>query len=352
MVMQAPTQEKPNVQATERVEHAVPARQPESVSQIAQRLFAAYHVDNGGMNLAGCTLEDRPLVQVELRDANGTSVRFVDGYAQPSDPKLREQLGLAQTRAIDKPPSQAGMAFSQFLRHGLPELDRVAAAGGPTPERITIVWCKYAEGKLRLNVGGQTLDLPFAGWAKTLQPPAYVCPHSGLSTYHLLPLDDGRIVAAEAVARCEETGRRALESELVVCAATGKRVLAELARTCPVTGTRLLASQMVACNTCGELVAPAALKRGQCLACRTTHTVSKDDPRMARLLDEHPELDRWRNWRIAETATVYVLQASSWLRRLLVVADKQTLEVRRVAMAGRFQSNWTVAEPEQFEAPS
>ena len=40
---------------------------------------------------------------------------------------------------------------------------------------------------------------------------------------------------------------------------------------------------------------------GRCSACRSLAPVRKDDPRMARLLDEHPLLDRWPRWRIAET---------------------------------------------------
>mgnify|MGYP001764805059 CR=1 FL=1 len=77
--------------------------------------------------------------------------------------------------------------------------------------------------------------------------------------------------------------------------------------------------------------------------------VSKSDPRMARVLDEHPRLDRWRTWRLAETATVYVLVARRWFSRLLVVVNKETLELRRLATGGGLTSAWHDVAADQWE---
>ena len=72
---------------------------------------------------------------------------------------------------------------------------------------------------------------------------------------------------------------------------------------------------------------------------------------MARLLGEHANLDRWARWRIAETDQVYVLTSSAIFRRLLVVVDKETLELVRIAMSNRFSSRWVdapVADQDEY----
>ena len=105
---------------------------------------------------------------------------------------------------------------------------------------------------------------------------------------------------------------------------------------------------MVRCGVCRQRVSPQVLEKNQCLACRQMKAVKKADPRMARLLHEHPRLDRWRRWRMSETARVYVLVATGWLRRLLVVVDKETLDIRHMAIGGRLSHRWAEVEPAQF----
>lgn len=68
--------------------------------------------------------------------------------------------------------------------------------------------------------------------------------------------------------------------------------------------------------------------------------VRKDDPRMARVLGEYPRLDRWSNWRIGETSTSYVLVAAALIKRILVVVNKESLEMVRLATRNRFSSHW------------
>ena len=79
-----------------------------------------------------------------------------------------------------------------------------------------------------------------------------------------------------------------------------------------------------------------------------TVAVKKADPRMARLLHEHPALDRWRRWQMSETSRVYVVVATGWLRRLLVVVDKETLELRHMAVGSRLSHRWAEVEQAQF----
>ncbi len=157
--------------------------------------------------------------------------------------------------------------------------------------------------------------------------------------------DDGRLTVAEAIGICAETGRRALQIELETCAATGRTALEERFATCPVSEQRVLQSALETCEDCQQSVSPNVLEKGHCAACRGVHAVDKDDPRMARVLGEYPKLDRWRYWTIAETATVYILVATGVTRRLLVVLNKESLEVLRVARRGRFAQTWSDVTP-------
>ena len=94
----------------------------------------------------------------------------------------------------------------------------------------------------------------------------------------------------------------------------------------------------------------AVLAEGVCAACRDMRKVSKDEPRLAWILSEHAGLDQWTSWQLAETATVYIIQASGLLKRLLAVVNKDTLAVHRLATAPRFTSTWVdVAEGERAE---
>jgi hypothetical protein len=332
-----------------RVTHAVPAGQPEGVAQIAQRLFPAYRVDGGRIHVAGCTLDERLYARLRYQAGQTVVGIFVDSDGQELSATEAEALGLIEITPLPKPPATGSMALARFIAHVVPGLERrtVNNQHGELVS-VTLVWCKFAEGKLRFTIGEESVDLPFADWARTLQPPPYACPFTGARTFHLAAADDGRIVPADQLVACEQTGRRLLASDLVECTVTGKRVVPELTRNCPVTGRPVLANAMAVCEMCGQEVSPETLKKGRCGACRSLRPVDKDDPRMARLLDVHPGLDQWSGWRVAETATSCIFTASGWVQLLLVVVDRETLDVRRIATGSRLTNEWQVVNPEQY----
>lgn len=336
--------------STREISHAAPADQPGSVRQIAAKLFPAYTIDGGNVHLAGCTLEDRLFARLDFQlDGRATAI-YVDHTGKEVDAALVESLGMDHVIELEKPSQPYEPQIERMI-----EAATALAAGRCTaeppgnPVAAMAVWCKFAEGKLRFAVGENTADLPFSGWAKTLQPPPFACPGSGVLTYHLAATDDGRIVAAEQIECCAETGRRVLGDELDTCAVTGRRVLPEMLETCPVTSCRVLGTEMLECRTCRQRVSPAAIERRQCVACRQLRPVGKADPRMARLLHEHPQLDTWGNWRISETTTNYILSASGWFKTLLLVVDKESLELKLLATGNRFFSGWTAVETSQYD---
>lgn len=334
---------------TSRLTHAVPANQPVSVQQIADILFPAYAVVGGRVSLAGCALEDRLLVQLRFRHQQQTMEIYLqaDGKEVGGEPIMGPRS--VELSEVSEPPASLGPEIERLIASGT-RLAEGRVPSGDTPELIaaTAIWCKYVDGKLRFTIGASSVDLPFSGWTQGLTPPPLVCPHTGTPTFCVMATDDGRIAAAEQIEECAETGRRMLATELVACCVTGHRVAPELIEICPISGRRLLRTEMVECGTCRQRVSPAVVERNQCAACRKLRRVSKADPRMARVFHEHPTLDRWRYWRMAETARAYVLVASGWLKRLLVVVDKDSLELKTVATGSRLLTRWDPAEPEQY----
>ena len=91
---------------------------------------------------------------------------------------------------------------------------------------------------------------------------------------------------------------------------------------------------------CWQRVNPRVLVDGRCPACRQLVPVSKSDPDLARILETYPRLDRWRTWKMAESHAAQVLVGSSAWKRLLIVIDKQTLELLHVATSSRLTSKW------------
>ena len=325
--------------------HLAPADQPESVHEITGRLFSAYALDGGVMHLAGCMLEDRLFVRVDLRYADRTVQIHLDARGNQVGAAMVGELGMTRTVELPRPPEDAQAEINRLLDLGI----RMAKAPfPPDAEPLEVekaaLWCKYASGKLRFTFGESSADLPFADWGRKLVAPPFVCPYSGISTFHLAATDDGRIAAADAMATCEETGARVLASELVTCSVTGRQVVPEAASRCSVCGQHVLSTELVECKMCRQSVSPATISRGRCAACRTLTPVAKDDPRVARLLEEHAPLARWDHWRLSETETVYILTASGWTKRLLVVADKESLRLSTLAEANRFFGGWVAMD--------
>ncbi len=334
---------------------AAPSKQPASVHELTPRLFAEFDFPDGHIHLAGCTLEDRPIVRLTtLVGNNGNQDALQHSYFWPSGEPVEEDLiDALHLQEVVPDAAPAGGPAPDTVRHWIATAKKNIDRPGAELIAVTIVWCKYAAGKIALRVehhagdeeSGEDTAIAFEGWATlladgTIKPPPFHCPYSGLDTYHLAATDDGRIAAAEAVGKCGETGRRMLRSELGKCAVTGQTVCSALLETCRASGERAFAQKMVECAQCDQRVSPGALKGGRCSACRSLAPIRKDDPRMARLLDFYPHLDRWSRWKLAETQAGYVLVATSWLRQLLLVVDKQSLEVAHAATAGRFFSSW------------
>ncbi|MDC0936755.1 hypothetical protein OAS39_10750 [Pirellulales bacterium] len=336
--------------------HARPRGEPMSVHDIMSQMFAAYEVEGGNTHLAGCELTDHPFLRLTFAAEDQCAVRHVfvapDGSSVSDD--LIARLGLNSVApVVDAPPRLEPAALRSLAAAGRriaakQSTDRDPDAAVAEPLAVTVIWIRHADGHLQFTIGEASATLGFSGWAKLLTPPPFVAPGSGANTFHLAATDDGRIDAVDELATCQQSGRRVLRAELVRCNVTGQMVLPEFTETCSVTGLPALRSEFQGCPLCRQRVSKAALESaadglGHCEACRQMSRIRKDDPRLVWLLGEHPGLDRWRRWQLAETETVYITQASSLTKKILIVADKETLSVRFLATGGLIHSGWAEA---------
>lgn len=334
---------------------ARPSGQPMAVADIAAQLFGAYRIDGGHVQLAGCQLTDVPFLRLSFA-AGDDEVRhvFVSAEGDSVPAELVECLGLTR---IEPAPRVAQRLDDATLATLIAAGRRIAtttvaerdiAAKLAEPLVVAVVWAKQASGKLQFTIGEAAVDLPFADWASLLTAPAYVGAHSGQSGFHMAGTDDGRIDLANHIAYCERSNRRVLADELATCCVTGKRVLLEFTQSCPVLAKPALIDEFAACGTCRQRVSKRALHDGECEACRSLTKITRDDPRLIWILEEHPGLARWTRWQLAETEQVYIARAKGLVRRLLVVVDKGTLAVRHLATSSLVSPHWqTVSSAEK-----
>jgi hypothetical protein len=367
---------------------AQPSEQSCTVHEIAQRLFPAYSILGGHIHLGGCVLEDRPFVRltfalparVEIGDSASIPVlvhRFFDAAGREITAEEVEQLGM--NKLVPAAPNTPRLTDEQ-LTHLLASAEKTSQANPATRPSIivpsspaametngkrtqssmsviplgplwaaTIVWCKYTQGKLTVTIGEKCEEFPFAGWANALEPSALTCPQTGERTHALAATQAGVIAAANQIARCSETGERVLKRELLACSVSGKLALPDRVVRCPVCEEPVLRSALIECPVCHQHVSPDVLTRGICRACSAPPRVEKTDARLARLFGEYPQLDHWNRWKLSETATVYIAQARSLWRRVLLVVDKQTLEVEHIATAGLLSRRWTAVAKELWD---
>jgi len=342
---------------------AAAASQPASVHELAEHLFAQYQVDEGHMHLAGCSLEDRPFLRLSYLRTNPdpTLPQLVHCFGTSDgdllDPSLPESLHLDRVVPWGRRPRRMDPALlgswlevtSRQFESQRAERDDLCLLA------VTLVWCKYAEGKLTFSIGQRSAEIAFAGWGRLLAerrvlPPPYCCPWTGRCSYHLSATDDGRLTVAESVARCAQSSRRVLETDLETCAVTGRRVLPEYLSECPCTGQRVLMSVLETCQWCQQWVSPQALEHGRCVACRNLLPVARNDPAWLGRWTDYPKLRRLRRVKMAQTSSVQIVVGHTTWRRLLIVFERTGHDVLFMATTNRFSSTWRRMTPQERSA--
>lgn len=325
---------------------ARPATQPESVHEFSRRLFDAYEVDNGQMHLAGCHLVEVPFLRVTTlaaEDPSQVEHRLFDAEGEVVADKLIEQLGLAEVRPFE------GQNVA-ITRNEIESLVERLNTDGEGFVAVTVVVAKRAEGAVQFDIGEQCTRVKFDDWTRTLTAPAFHCAASGLDTYHLAALDDGRIVAAEGIVTCEESGARVLACERVTCGVTGKQVDSQLVSRCPVSGIEVLKEQMTECIACQQLVSRPVLVRGVCKACRELPRAKRSDTWVSGLMSEFPALERYHTFHAGELGGLVRVMATGWWRRLLVVTRAGETQPVAVSIREGFAGPWQHVPPSDWRS--
>ena len=334
---------------------AVPGNDVRSVRELTESLYAPYDVREGIVRLAGCRLTYHFIVRVTfLLDAPDQEAHvrhlFFDQTGKPVPEELCQhfdfhRLRTAPREARPDPPID------------LPRIEAIAnqvacESWGGKWRRLwsSLIGLTWAEGKLEFVIDDALASLAFAGWAagfrdRWVAPPPYTCPATGGSGFTLARTDDGEVTVAEAIETCEVTGRRLLATRLGTSAVSGRRAALEMLVECPVSKELVLRDELVTCRMCRQAVSPLVVVHGRCRACRTLERVPADEPRIVRITDRWPDWRRDRSWRLGETATVYIAVCRRWWHDWLLVLDKDSLDLQRLARRARLARSWQDLDP-------
>jgi hypothetical protein len=348
------------------VAHAVPADQPSRVHELADQLLAAYEVVGGQVHLAGCTLEEVPVVRAASRIAGDAPYDVIclpqEGHFRQVDAPLSAVLGLANLRQIEPPetvsPAVIEGLVAEARRAVAAEFAGPATPGEQLPDQkdaagrtdVTLIWCKYVRGKVQFTIGDAVGEQTFEGWARGLQPPPFRCTVTGVDGMRVAATSDERIVAAEAIDLCAISGQRLPRNEMIRCHVTDQWVAADFAVRCPVAKKHVLRSELACCSVCQQWLSPRALSADRCTVCRNLRSVRFDDPRLLQMFARYPQLANWNRLRCGESEAVFVLLATRRLQRRLLVVDKDSGLFRHAAHGRRFSRHWTPLDEDGFIA--
>lgn len=327
-----------------RIQHWVPEGQPEYVHQLTDALFSPYEVEGGCVRLAGCRLEEHPVIAIQ--DGERNAWEFFDSQGQPLSPDFVETLSLHAVRSLASPPSSIRpSSVDQWIQNALTG----PAAGylqGLKKPSLHVVWCFKAQGKLTVESGGESDSFPFQGWALLIsqgawRPPMFQCARSGLESYRVTKTDLGQLTVPEAIARCSASGKRCLALELEKCESSGTLVLPEFLQSCPATGDRVQAKELVPCRQCDQSVSRQSLSQGLCPICRKLAPVELGSTEWQLPIQKAHAGLHYGHWQMGKGEGYVVFRGTAWRGRILIVFDRQTRRVLTVRRKAWWNTDWS-----------
>ena len=330
----------------DKIAHLKPIEQPTAVHEITQKLFDAYQLDGGQVHIAGCHLEDVPFVRFTAIDSAGDEKAGVvhalfDEQGQRVDQQLVAALGLDQV----EPYGQHAPRLAEDLLAELVDCSKRAL--GTYDEKLfaneksvaTLVWAKRVTGSLSFDFGEASVTAPFEGWARTLEPPAVVCPQTGNETFHLATIEGGEIAATHEIAVSAVTGLKRLRRDLLRCSASQKLGEEEWFVKSDVSDQHVLNDRVKTCDCCGMQAGIHEISKQGCQGCDQLVPLIAGDSRSERISAKYPRVASGK-WKLSEAARSYVLIREGWLNQELLVIDKESLELISSAKRSRFSSTW------------
>lgn len=387
------------------VENAVPIDQPDQVHQITPALFACYEVDQGSVSLDGCLLEDVPFVRIEFRrvEANqgqddsaqsmATKVETESSSQQPFDRLLlaasSRDVGVTETKSPGTfngvegwvSLNREGIVMEPHRAHAL-GIDYPTTAEGPPTyvnpvdvqdwlipllacvdqnlrdrgfliEACSVVWCKRAIGRIRIEIGEESATIPFSGWARELGvgqtvPPPFQCSRTGRESYRITAAEDGQLTVPEAIKQCAASGFRVMETELLTCSATGRQCLPEYMGVCEATGKQVWKDQLIRCTGCGQHVSPKAMSGARCETCRQLGSQPAATSEIEKLFQRFPGLRKWKGWQHSRSDSSELWRGYAWLKSITLRLDRESSRPRSVFIANRMGKNLQEIAPRDW----
>jgi hypothetical protein len=317
----------------------LPANQPSNIRRIVDRLFPSYRLDGGHLHLAGCSLEFLPVIRFGCWKDGKREEIYLDRHGRKIQPDLIQALEVHATVPLTNPPESMEEVVTQLRPLALQMFDLKKTAASELDEAI--IWAVFARGKIELSFKDASdreapHQLDFSDWTVRLHAPPFRSPYSGHLTYHVAMTDSGAVAAADEIGICEATGQRVLKSELVQCSATGQQVLQAMTAPCAISGKPVLRSKLVMCPLCHQWVSPRRMRWKKCDACHRLQRVDCAGEPIHHVIGRYPNLAGWQRWYLSETYDSYLCLATRGLQRIILVLDKETLDIKHSLTGPRF----------------
>src|SRR5262245_14571625 len=127
-----------------------------TVAELSARLYSAYQVEDGSVRLAGCTLEQIPIVRVTAANQERDVALFLTSTGERLGEATIADLGLKDLVRCDRPPRLTAKEQADLDEAGRRALEQYCRRSGtklsPETIKLEIVWCRWAAGKLRFSI--------------------------------------------------------------------------------------------------------------------------------------------------------------------------------------------------------
>ena len=319
------------------IEHAALAQQPGSVHELSASLYAPYNVHGGSIRLGGCSFEDVGILVVSKPgNSKSRKLYYLDGGS--CDQKLYEQLGLDRISKVKG--LEEIIAQPSAREEVLVQLDGVVKENAIKPsDESLVVWGKWADGKLIVEIGSRIGEIPFKGWARQfvegpIRPPMFECKLSKLQSYEITVDDDGAFTVPEAIEQCELTGKNVVRTKLATCAVTKVIALKSKMVQCGASGQYVVQRKLAKCWGCYQPTNPKSMKLWKCPACQQLESVPRVNEFLQQLFALFPGLKRAQQFKIGHAGARTVGRAHLDSQKVMLVADHD------MANAEAFVKKW------------
>ena len=292
--------------------------------ELSASLYAPFNVHGGSIRLGGCSFEDVGILVVSKPgNSKSRKLYYLDGGS--CDQKLYERLGL--DRISEVKGLEEIIAQPSAREEVLVQLDDAAKEISVKPsDACLVVWGKWADGKLIVEIGSRIGEIPFKGWARQfvegpLRPPMFECKLSKLQSYDITVDDDGAMTVPASIEQCELTGKNVVRTKLATCAVTKVKALKSKMAQCAASGQYVVQRKLAKCWGCYQPTNPKSMKLWKCPACQHLESVPRVNDLLQQSFISFPGLKRAQRFKIGHAGERTVVRANLDSQKIMLVAD-------------------------------